>query len=519
MAPQGGLFGSQQRPDDNVAASDNNAGNTPNKDTQLGQPTNQYPPPPGYSYTPSQPPFRGAPQLNHHAPFNMTPSSQPSSGATHRYGSYGPPWPGYDFPQGGYGGPQLIPPQQFTQQGASSPCTPRVPPALPGNIPVFQPTSSASTPYGQLPREPGIPPIRLPTKRFQPAAELRRTDIEGIADWPPLPDIAYDEFDSDYESDDSSDLGWAEGKAPISLEQTEFSLKQFARRMGQPNFSAYNKWKKVWGAGFLGTMHRSMIPGQSHLKQQRDGPLHCDMTVADLLKTFEKWLPLESFNNAEWIWRQWVEMIWKECAWEVREARKIGRRGNKRPATDLGERAGKDARGIIPQLPNTTFMVVIHRVPNGNNDPTSSMQLQDSYTDVRHISNDTGFHQKHQGVPDGCDGSDGTSYPLTENFTLPIAQGTGGVARVPPVLFVDVYASSERLVCYTLRSGCSYAEGIVSPTAASLEMLRVHLENIATTYRSTIFKTYAFSLYSHVCIYVSIQLPIYTRFIWTGSTR
>jgi hypothetical protein len=68
---------------------------------------------------------------------------------------------------------------------------------------------------------------------------------------PPLPEISYDEFDADYESDDSSDLGGAEGKAPISLKQTEFSLKQFAKRMGQPNFSAFNKWKKVWVAGFL----------------------------------------------------------------------------------------------------------------------------------------------------------------------------------------------------------------------------------------------------------------------------
>jgi len=74
-------------------------------------------------------------------------------------------------------------------------------------------------------------------------------------------------------------------------------------------------------------------------------------------------------------------------------------------------------------------------------------------------------------------------------------------------------------MCYTLRSGCSYAEAVFSPAATSLEMLLVHLELIATTNRSTIFKTYAFSLYPHLCIYVSIELPIYTRFIWTGSTR
>ena len=60
---------------------------------------------------------------------------------------------------------------------------------------------------------------------------------------------------------------------------------------------------------------------------------------------------------------------------EVPDARKKGRQGNKQPATDLAQRAGKKARGNFPELPNTTFMVVIRRVPNGNNDQTSSMQL------------------------------------------------------------------------------------------------------------------------------------------------
>jgi len=50
-------------------------------------------------------------------------------------------------------------------------------------------------------------------------------------------------------------------------------------------------------------------------------------------------------------------------------------------------------------------------------------------------------------------------------------------------------------------------------------MLLVRLEIIATSYHSTIFKTYAFSLYSHLFIYVSTKLPIYTRYIWTGSTQ
>jgi len=139
----------------------------------------------------------------------------------------------------------MFPCQQFTGQGPSSPGAPRVPPALPGNIPVIRPITSASTPYGHLPGAPGRYPISLPTKQFQLTMEPRRTEVAGIADLPPLPEISYDKLDADYESDDLSDLGGAEGKAPISLKQTEFSLKQFAKRMGQRNFSAFNKWKKV----------------------------------------------------------------------------------------------------------------------------------------------------------------------------------------------------------------------------------------------------------------------------------
>jgi len=315
MAPPSGLFGSQQRPDDNVGASDNNAGNTPSKDTQFGQSANQFhsppPPPPGYSYPPLQAPFPGAPQFYHQAPFNITPGSPPSSGATQGYSSYRPSWQAYDFPQGGCVGPQMFNHQQVTGHGPSSPGAPRVPTAPPGNTLVIQLTSSASTAPGQLPGAPGRHPISLPTKRFQLAVEPRRTGVAGIADLPPLPEIFYDQYDAEYESDDSSDLGWAEGNAPISLKQMESFLKQFANRMGQPNFSMFNKWKKVWVAGFLEKKHQSIILGQNCLKQLRDGPLRWETAVADFLETFETWLPLEHFDNAEWIRRLWVEMFFK----------------------------------------------------------------------------------------------------------------------------------------------------------------------------------------------------------------
>ena len=244
MAPTGGLFGSQQCTEDNVEASENNTGNTPSNDAQFGQPRNQFHPQPVYSYLPSQAPFPGAPQFNNHAPFNITPSSQPSFAAISGYPSYGPSWQGYNFPRGSFSGRQMFPRQRFPGQGPSSPGAVRVPPALPGNIPVSRPISSTSTPYGQLPGPHWRHLNSPPTKRFQLAAKLRMTHVAGIVDSPPLPEVSYDKFNADYESYDSSDLVGAEGKAPFSLKQTEFSLKQFTKSMRQPNFTTFNKWKK-----------------------------------------------------------------------------------------------------------------------------------------------------------------------------------------------------------------------------------------------------------------------------------
>ena len=89
-------------------------------------------------------------------------------------------------------------------------------------------------------------------------------------------------------------------------------------------------------AGCLEKKHRSIIRGQNHQDQLPDGPLHWETAVADFLETFETWLHLENFNNAARIRRQWEEMFLKKGASEVRETRNKGRRGNKRPVTDLG---------------------------------------------------------------------------------------------------------------------------------------------------------------------------------------
>jgi len=318
MAPPGGLLGSHRRGDDISESPDKSSRHATPKHSQFGIHLNQYHPPQGYGYLPSQQSFLGAPQFYHQSPFNMTHCSQPTSSTNQRYPGYGPPWQGYDLHQGGYGGSLMFPTPQFPGQGLSSPGAPRVPPGPPGNHTVNLPTSSSSTPPPQPPSgAPGRHPISPPTRRFQAPAELRKPDAAGIADFPQVPELSYDEYDTAEESDDLSDLGGAQGKPPNSLKQTEFSLKQFAKSMGQANYSPFNKWKKVWVAGFPEKMHQSCIRGQNRFEQVRDGPLHCETAVADCLATFETWLALVNFDTAEWIRRQWVEILLRSCASET----------------------------------------------------------------------------------------------------------------------------------------------------------------------------------------------------------
>jgi len=95
---------------------------------------------------------------------------------------------------------------------------------------------------------------------------------------------------------------------------------------------------------------------------------------------------------------------------------------------------------------------------------------------------------------------------------LSVAQATGRVAHIPPSVLRDVYSHQNDTcvirfaVAAVMLKPCTQRLAMLmpSPAAASLGMLLVRLEIIATTYRSTIFKTYAFRLYSHLCIYVSI---------------
>jgi len=71
------------------------------------------------------------------------------------------------------------------------------------------------------------------------------------------------------------------------------------------------------------------------------------------------------------------------------------------------------------------------------------------------ISNNTSFLLKYLGVPDGSDGSGGTSYPLTENQTWPVAQATDRLAYLPGGSYytMPLMLATHRVVYYADRFG------------------------------------------------------------------
>jgi len=127
------------------------------------------------------------------------------------------------------------------------------------------------------------------------------------------------------------------------------------------------------------------------------------------------------------------------------------------------------------------------------------------------ISTDPNFHLKHPGVPDGSDGSDGTSYALTENYTLHVALATGRVAYVPPLLCGDVYASTERHVCYTLRRGCSYAEAVYTTPGdrrQAWEHLGAPAKNLGAP--ATCLGAPRITVMYSVCILIYVSMYLYS---------
>jgi hypothetical protein len=73
---------------------------------------------------------------------------------------------------------------------------------------------------------------------------------------------------------------------------------------------------------------------------------------------------------------------------------------------------------------------------------------------IHSISSNPSSHLKHHGVLDSFDSSDGTSYPLLENYHLPVAQATGWVAYLPPLLY-SWYTHHQNDMCVTHFAGAA----------------------------------------------------------------
>ena len=91
-----------------------------------------------------------------------------------------------------------------------------------------------------------------------------------------------------------------------------------------------------------------------------------------------------------------------------------------------------------------------------------SVKSRQDKNEGSNISNNSSFRQKHPGVLDGSDGSDGTPYPLTENYTLPVA-----LHSISKMYFSHW---SERMWSVNLDASIS---GVSDPRRAFLPAFRV----------------------------------------------
>jgi len=70
------------------------------------------------------------------------------------------------------------------------------------------------------------------------------------------------------------------------------------------------------------------------------------------------------------------------------------------------------------------------------------------------ISNSPSVRLEHPVDLDCSDGSHKPGYPLTENYILPVAQGTGHIAYSPPLLCAW-YTHHQSDTCVTLLAGAA----------------------------------------------------------------
>jgi len=116
------------------------------------------------------------------------------------------------------------------------------------------------------------------------------------------------------------------------------------------------------------------------------------------------------------------------------------------------------------------------------------------------ISNNSSFCQKHPGVPDGSDGSDRTSYPLTENWTLPVAQATCRVACIL-LYFVVTFTHHPRDTCVSLFAGAAV---MLKPFTQRLVMLNHSYYLSFDNFQNLCIQFVFSSMY--LCIYIATHL-------------
>jgi len=119
---------------------------------------------------------------------------------------------------------------------------------------------------------------------------------------------------------------------------------------------------------------------------------------------------------------------------------------------------------------------------------------------MRNIINYSNFRQKNPGVLDGSDGSDGTSYPLTENYTLPVAQATGRVAYVL-LCFVVKFTRHQKDPCVTLFAGAAV---MLKPFTQRLAMLNHSYYLSFNDFQNLCIQFVFSSMY--LCIYIATYL-------------
>jgi len=131
-----------------------------------------------------------------------------------------------------------------------------------------------------------------------------------------------------------------------------------------------------------------------------------------------------------------------------------------------------------------------------------------------YISNNSNFRQKHSGVLDGSVGSDETLYPLTENYTLPVALATGRAAYIL-LYFVVTFTHHQKDTCVTLFTGAAV---MLKPFTQRLAMLNHSYYLSFNDFQNVCIQFVFSSMYQ--CIYIANMyspsfcpppLPLYLR--------